>query len=385
MSSLLQAPVSLVAVMLKELRQTSRDKRVLVILVVAPLIQLVVLGYAVDLDVNQVAAVVADGDSTPESRAFVRGLLAGDTFVDAGSTPRAADAVAAVTRGEAAVALILPRGFGEARKSGRPTSLQLLADGSDSNRAIVAQNAASAYAQQLALADAQGRLVALAGLRGQATLIGRVTVEPRVLYNPTLDSAKYFVPGVAATLLLIVSIIITAMGLAREREMGTLEQVVVTPIRPLTLVAGKTIPYGLIGLVDLGLVLAAAMLLFDVPIRGSLSLIFLGGALYMVSVLGIGLFVSILARNQQQAFMTAIFFVMPAILLSGFITPIANMPEWLQPVTALDPVRHFVEILRAVMLKGATLSDIAPQLVALGGIGATIFGLATLGLTRRLA
>jgi ABC-2 type transport system permease protein len=213
----------------------------------------------------------------------------------------------------------------------------------------------------------------------------RTSVEPRVLYNPTLDSAIYFVPGVAATLLLIVSLIVTAMGLAREKEMGTLEQVLVTPIQPATLIAGKTIPYAVIGLIDLGLVLAVAMLLFDVPLRGDPTLIFAGGALYLLGILGIGLFLSTLARNQQQAFMGAMFFIMPAILLSGFMTPIANMPLWLQPVTVVNPVRHFVEILRAVMLKDAGWADVAPQLVALGGIGLTLFSLATVAMSRRLS
>jgi len=212
-----------------------------------------------------------------------------------------------------------------------------------------------------------------------------VQVEPRIFYNPTLDSAIYFVPGVAATLLLMVALIVMAMGLAREKEMGTLEQVLVTPIRPVTLIAGKTLPMGVIGLLDLALVVFAAMVLFDVPVRGSIGLVFLGGALYLLSVLGLGLLLSSLAKTQQQAFYLAMFIMLPATLLSGFMTPIANMPEILQPLTLLNPVRHFVEILRAVMLEGATTSDILPQLVALTGMGVTIFGAAALAVRRNLA
>ena len=379
------AVTALVAVMLKEIRQTVRDKRALAVLLVAPLFQLVVLGYAVNLDVSDVPTVIADEDRTATSRAVVAGLLAGDTFTLAGEVDRATDALATVAAGRASVAVVVPRGFGRDLAAGRPVTLQGLTDGADSNRAIVSQNALSAYATRLALDTVQARLDAAAGERGQALALGRTTVEPRVLYNPTFSSAHFFVPGVAATLLLIVSLIVTAMGLAREREVGTLEQVLVTPISPLGLVVGKTVPYGVIGLVDLGLVLSAAMVLFDVPLRGTLPVLFVGGALYLLSVLGLGLFVSALARTQQQAFMLAMLFIMPAILLSGFLTPIANMPDWLQPVTLFNPVRHYIEIMRAVMLKGAGFPDVLPQLAALAGMGLAIYGLAVLTLSRRLA
>jgi ABC-2 type transport system permease protein len=377
-------PTALLAVMAKELRQTVRDKRVMAILVVVPFVQLILLGYAVNLDVDHVPTAVADEDRSAESRAFLRGLFAGDTFDVAVHADRAQQAVDAVAQGEAAAAVVVPRGFGQDRKAGHPTAVQILTDGSDSNRAIVAQNAANAYAISVGLRGMQSRIAELAAARGRAASVPTISVEPRVLYNPTLNSALYFVPGVAATLLLIVAIVVTAMGLAREKEVGTLEQVLVTPIEPLSLIAGKTIPYGVIGLFDLGLVLTAAMFFFDVPIRGALPVLISGGALYLLSVLGIGLFVSTIARNQQQAFMTAIFFVMPAILLSGFVTPVGNMPEWLQPMTLFNPVRHFVEILRAVMLKGAGWTDVGPQLTALAGIGFSIFGLATMAMSRRL-
>ncbi|MCB9736527.1 MAG: ABC transporter permease [Deltaproteobacteria bacterium] len=380
----LRRPTALAAVMRKEVRQTVRDKRVLAILLVAPVMQLVVLGYAVNLDVHDVPTVVADEDRTAESRAFIEGLVAGDTFRLDAWRDRASEAVARVTRGESAVAVIVPRGFADALGRGETAEVQVLTDGSDSNRAIVAQNAASAYGLRRALAAAEATSARLAAARGAAVSLPRIAVEPRVLYNATLDSARYFVPGMAATLLLIVSVVVTAMGLAREKESGTLEQVLVTPIQPVTLIAGKTLPYGVIGLVDLGLVVTAAMVMFGVPLRGDLAVIFAGGALYLLSTLGVGLFVSTVARNQQQAFMTSVLVILPAILLSGFMTPIGNMPEWLQPVTALNPVRHMVEILRAVMLKGAGFADVAPQLVALAGIGLSVFGMAAMVMARRL-
>lgn len=381
----LKRPTALAAVMLKEIRQTARDKRVLAVLLVAPVFQLIVLGYAVNLDVNHVPTVVADEDRTAESRALVAGLVAGDTFDLSEQVERASDALAEVAAGRAAVAVVVPHGYARDRAAGRPVQIQGLTDGSDSNRAIVSQNALMAYATQRSLGDVRAQLARVSAARGVAVTLGGTVVEPRVFYNPTLTSSHYFVPGVAATLLLIVTIIVTAMGLAREKEVGTLEQVLVTPIQPLTLVLGKTIPYGVIGLMDLALVVTAAMVLFDVPLRGDLPTLFTGGALYLLSVLGIGLFVSAVAKTQQQAFMVAMLFVMPAILLSGFITPIANMPEWLQPLTAFNPVRHFVEVMRAVMLKGASFGDLLPQLAALAGMGLSIFGLAVLKLSRKLA
>ncbi|MFT7579054.1 MAG: ABC-2 type transport system permease protein [Myxococcota bacterium] len=381
----MNALVTLAAVLLKEVRQTLRDKRVMAVLIIAPVFQLIVLGYAVNLDVEQVPTAVADEDGSAASRALIAGLLAGDTFALVAETARAAEAIDMVSRGEASVAFIVPKGFAVDRAAGRKAYVQVLTDGSDSNRAIVAQNAAAAYVQRLALADVGARLEAASAARGAILYPSTVRVEPRVFYNPTLESPVFFVPGVAATLLLIVALVVTAMGLAREKEMGTLEQILVTPISPVTLIAGKTLPYAVVGLLDLALVLVVAMVLFDVPIRGSLLIIFVGGAFYLLSILGVGLFVSTIAKNQQQAFMSAIFFIMPAILLSGFITPVANMPEWLQPMTAVNPVRHFVELLRAVMLKDAGWVDVAPQLVALAGTGIALFAAASVAMGRRLS
>lgn len=375
---------SLLALMSKELRQTFRDKRMIALLVIAPTLQLIVLGFSVNLDVVHIPVTVVDEDRSPESRAFVEGLVAGDTFDLAAWDARPADAMARVERGEVPVALVLPRGYGRDLTHGDTAHVQALVDGGDSNRAIVAQNSLTAYGLSRALTLMSERLRAASAVLGSEPRISQVRVEPRVLYNPTMESRIYFVPGVAATLLLIVTVIVTSMGMAREKEMGTLEQVMVTPISPLTLVLGKTLPYAIIGIVDLGLVVAGGAWVFGVPLRGDLSLVLLGGVVYLLSTLGIGLLISTLARNQQQAFMGAFFIVMPAILLSGFMTPVENMPEWLQPLSIVDPVRHFVEVMRAVLLKDASLTDLLPQLAALGGIGLTVFSAASLVLYSRL-
>jgi ABC-2 type transport system permease protein len=376
---------ALLAVMAKEYRQTFRDKRMVMLLTVAPILQLILLGFAVNLDVNHVPTVVADEDRSAESRQLRDAIVAGDTFDEAVFAERAESAIESVTRGEASVAIILPRGLGEQMRRGDPVAVQALIDGSDSNRAIVAQNALSAFALKRAMSEAEAGLGAVAASRGQAASLPRINVEPRVLYNPTLNSRMYFVPGVAALLLLLVTFITSSAGLTREKELGTLEQVLVSPIRPEVFIVGKTLPYGLIGLGDLGFVVGMGAWIFEVPIRGSLWVLFAAGALYMLSTLGVGLLVSALARTQQQAFMGAFFFLLPATLLSGFITPVENMPEWLQPLTTLTPVRHFVEIMRAVLLKGAGAADLAAQFVALAGLGIVFYGTSAVILRRRLS
>lgn len=374
---------ALFALMSKEMRQTFRDKRMIALLIIAPLMQLIVLGFAVNLDVVHIPLVAVDEDRTPESRRFIEGLAAGDTF-DLVAHEDVTGALALVERGAVPVAVIVPRGFSRDLARGRPAQVQALVDGGDSNRAIVAQSALSAYGVSRSLALMRDRIQAVAATMGAAPRFSQVRVEPRVFYNPTLESRIYFVPGVAATLLLIVTVVVTSMGLAREREMGTLEQVMVTPISPVTLVLGKTLPYAVIGLADLGLVVAAGAWIFGVPLRGNLLVVLLGGSLYLLSTLGIGLLLSSIARNQQQAFMGAFFIVMPAILLSGFMTPVQNMPDWLQPLSTVDPVRHFVEVMRAVLLKGAGIGDLLPQLAAMAGIGLTVFLTAAMVLYRRL-
>lgn len=363
----------------KEFRQTFRDRRMIGILMIAPMIQLLVLGHAVNLDVDHVPTLVADEDHTAESRDFLDGLTAGDAFRRAGEAENGQEALDAIAGGKVPLAVIVPRGFAADVAAGRTASVQLLVDGGDSNRAIVAQNAAVGYT----LRRAQALIPPRPGqARGSAAV---VRVEPRVLFNPTMNSRIFFVPGVAATLLLVVTMIVTAMGLAREKESGTLEQILVTPLGATTLFLGKTVPYALIGLLDLGLVLAVGTWVFRVPLQGPLMVVFFGGSLYLMTLLGLGLLLGAVARTQQQAIVAAFFFIMPAILLSGFSSPIENMPSWLQPFTLLNPVRHFVEVMRGVLLRGAGFADLAPQLVALGGLGLVVFTGSAAVLKRKLA
>lgn len=365
--------VELLAVMRKELRQAFRDKRMAAMLLLVPVVQLVVLGYAVDLDVDEIPTVVCDQDHTPSSRELVQQLLADHTFALAGQTSDARQALEMLQKGQAAVAIVLPRGLARDLSRDDTSQVQILIDGTDPNRAQIASATATQIVSRAASKRMTEQLERVSMQRNLAASAPQVRLLPRVYYNPSLRSATYMVPGVAAMVLLVITTIVTAMGIAREREMGTLEQLLVTPLRPYVLLLGKCLPFAAIGLVDVAAILTVGSYLFDMPIRGSLLLVFAGTLLYLLSTLGAGVLISTMSTSQQQAILGGFFFLMPAILLSGFMTPIDNMPWWIRPITYLNPVRYFVEILRAVLLKAAGFSDVAGQFAALA-----LFGIGTI-------
>jgi ABC-2 type transport system permease protein len=378
--SLSTARRQLGAVFRKEVRQTVRDRRVMFLLVVAPLIQTVIFGAAVDFDVDQVPAVVVDHDRSDESRLHARRLLADGTLRRVGDLRGVEQAERELDDGRAAAALILPGGLAADLAAGRPAEVQVLLDGTDPNRAAVAGAAASRYFGELGERLARQRLEA----RGRPPP-AQAVLAPRVLFNPRLKTAPYIVPGIAGTLLVVVTTLVTAMGLAREREMGTLEQVMVTPIKPLWLLLGKLLPYLIVGCFDVLLLVGVGTWAFGVPIRGSLLVVGAVTLVYLVSTLGIGLLISTVSQTQQQAFLGGFLFMMPAILLSGVMTPIAAMPTWLQLVTFLNPVRHFAEVIRAVLLRGAGFGDVWFQLACLAVLGVGILGVAASRFRTQLA
>ena len=365
------------AIVRKEALQTLRDRRIVFMLVAAPLIQTILFGYAVDFDVDRVPTAVADLDRSAASREHVRRLLADGTLRGTEEARSGAEADALIDVDRAAAALIVPPGFGADLAAGRTARVQVVIDGTDPTRAGAAGSAASRY-----FASAAADLAAARGPAGAA--MPSVEVVPRVLYNPSLRTAVYTVPGILAMLLVVVTTIVTAMGLAREREVGTLEQVLVTPIRPFVLLAGKMTPFVAIGLFDVLLVLTAASWIFAVPVRGPLAVLGLGTLLYLCSTLGVGLLISTMASTQQQSFLGGFLFILPAALLSGIMTPIAAMPPWLQAITWLNPLRFFAQLVRAVLLRAAGLADTWPQIAALGVYGVAILAAATLRFRRRM-
>lgn len=371
--------VQLRAVFRKEVLQTVRDRRVMFLLIVAPLLQTIVFGYAVDFDVDQVPTVVVDRDHTSESRLHARRLLADGTLVRSEDKNSVAEGEEALDRDQAAAVVVLPEGLERDLLAERPAEIQVVLDGTDPNRATVAAGAVSRYFGEA------GRDLAERRVRAMGGWVPSVDLVPRVAYNPSLSTPPYIIPGVIAMLLLIVTTVVTAMGMSRERETGTLEQVLVTPIRPIYLLLGKMAPFLLIGFLDVALVLGAGAYLFEVPMRGDLAVVALAALLYLMSTLGVGLFISSTSKTQQQSFLSGFLFAMPAILLSGVMTPIHAMPEWLQVVTLLNPARYFVEAMRGVLLKGAGYQELAQQLGALAAFGFVIIAGATLRFKKQMS
>ncbi len=372
--------VQYLAVVRTEVLQTLRDRRIMFILIAAPLIQTVLLGFAVNFDVDRVPAAVADMDGSAESRDHLRRLLADQTLRRAADAPSAEAAADMLDADRAALAVVIPPRLGADLQAGRPAEVQVVLDGTDPNRANVAAGAAQRYFGEVGQGLARDRLAAR-GLPPPP----RVEVAPRVLYNPSLKTPPYIIPGILAMLLVVVTTIVTAVGLAREREVGTLEQVMVTPIRPLWLLAGKMTPFVAIGFFDVMLLLATGTWIFDVPIRGSLWVLALGTLLFLLTTLGTGLLISTSSQTQQQAFLGGFLFILPAVLLSGIMTPIHSMPPWMQAVTLLNPLRYYAELSRGNLMKAAGLGDLWRQFLALTIFGAAIFGLATLRFRKRMA
>jgi ABC-2 type transport system permease protein len=353
----------------KELLQIRQDRRMLGVSLAAPLLQVLLLGYAATTDVKYSVMAVCDQDRTPESRDLIRSFTTSGYFVHGPSVDHVSDVDRSIERGDASVALVIPPDFGRDLMTGRSPQIQMIFDGSDANTASVLLG----YATQIVTSNAvrAGGPVRVQGLAG-----GTLVPEPRVWFNPDLKSSNFMVPGVVALVLMIITMTLTSLGIVKEKEIGTLEQLLVTPIRPFELILGKLIPFVLIGFVDVAIVLAIARYWFQVPMLGSLPLLFGLSGLFILTTLGLGLFISTIAKSQQQAMLIAqFFFFMPFMFLSGFAFPISNMPTVIQYAAYLIPLRYFLEIVRGVFLKGAGFAELWPQALALLGLGVAIFSL----------
>lgn len=358
----------------KEFLQFRRDKRMFVTSFVTPVMQLLLLGFAATLDVKDVALVVQDQDRSPASRALVDRFAHNPSFRLVAQVDRAADVDGFIDAGVALVALVIPPNFGADLAAGRTATLQALVDGSNANTANISLN----YTAQLVNGYGRGVLLERQQRFGLRTL-PMVVPEVRVWYNPELRSRWFMVPGVLAMLLMIITMVFTSLAIVREQEIGTLEQLNVTPLRPWQLILGKLAPFTLIGLIDVGLVTAVAVFGFGVPLRGSLALLYALSGLFLLSSLGLGLLVSTVARTQQQAMMGSMFFViLPMMYLSGFIFPIENMPEPVQWITYAMPLRYFFVIIRGLFLKGVGLEALWDEATALFVLGAAILAISLL-------
>ncbi len=374
------------AVIKKELRQTVRDRRMMALLLAAPVIQLTVFGYAVNFDIDHVPTVVVDHDDSHASRTHLRRLLADGTLEQVARTPSEPDAERMLETGEAAIVLVVPHGFEHDLTRGRTATVQAILDGTNPNRANVAGAAIATYfAQEADVISSGCGCSRLASLGMAAPTLPDLSIRSRVLFNPELKTAIYMVPGVLAILLMLITTIISAMGLSRERERGTLEQIMVTPVPSGLLILGKIVPFAGFGLVDFGFALTVGAYLFDLPLlRADFALLFLATGLYLLTTLGVGLLISTFSSSQQQAFMGGFLFMLPASLLSGIMTPVQSMPDWLRPFTMINPLRHYAEVLRGSLLRGAGFAELSTQLTVLGVMGVTVFTFASLRFRRSI-
>lgn len=362
--------------LIKEFIQVFRDKRTRFILIGPPIIQMLVFGYAATYEIRHVPTVVVDLDHSQESRDLISLFTSSPYFDVQHELVNSRQIGDLIEQGKTTVGIEIDAGFAERLRKGETAPVQVIVDATNSNTALIA----SGYISQIALGFAQRyQQDRIARIAPQfAEVIPQVELEPRPWYNPGLSSRWFFVPGVIGSLTLVLVVTLTAFAVVREREIGTLEQIMVTPIRPAEFILGKTLPFFLIGLFDVSLIAAVGTLWFRIPFRGHFSVLLTGSVLFIVCMLGVGLLISTVSSTQQQAMVTAFFFIMPAIAFSGFGFPISTMPHWMQMLTYAVPLRYFLIVLRGTYLKGVGFEILWPQMAAMTGLGVGLLTVAIL-------
>ncbi len=362
----------LTRMMRKEFLQLLRDKRMFPILFVAPVIQLIILGFAVNFEVEHIPTAVCDADKSGESRDFLAHFFAGGHFVRAVETNDLPAIDKLMEHGTVHTALVIPQGFGRSLRRGEATRVPILVNGSDTTYAMnslaLSVQITSRYSSNILLSRAMvSALPAPAG----------IDLRDRVWYNPELKTRFFMVPAILGLILMIITVMLTAMAIVREKEAGTMEMLVVTPLHKLSLLLGKLLPFLVIGLIEVLLVTLAALFVFGLPLRGSAALLFSGSLLFLCNTLGLGLLVSTISHTQQQAMMTVMFgILMPFIYLSGFVFPIASMPAAFQYLSKGIALTYYLEIVRSLFLKGSGIEVLYPDFIALTILGVVTFAAA---------
>ncbi len=359
--------------LIKEFIQVFRDPRMRAVVLILPCIEVLVIGYAVNMDIRDIRTGVYDLDNTPASRELLARFSQSGYFHVVARVDGDRQMQDLIDRSAVQVVLRINHGFAGDLDAGRTAAIQVICDGTDSNTAGIAMSyvnrIASGYARQVLVERIDARAHPL-------NPPPRIDFRSRAWFNENLESRNYFVPGVIVIVVSLVSLLLTSMAVVREKEIGTIEQIMVTPITPAEFILGKTLPFVLISFVDVTLILLIGVFWFEVPLRGNLGLLYFATGLYLLTMLGVGLFISTLSQTQQQAMMSTFLFFFPAMLLSGFSFPIANMPRVIQWLTYLNPVAYFLVIVRTIFLKGVGLSYLWPQLLALAAMGVATLVLA---------
>jgi ABC-2 type transport system permease protein len=368
--------------LIKELAQIKRDRSLLGILIVAPIFQLLIMGFAANTDIRDIQLIVRDNDHSYHSRDYIQSLGASGYFKITPATGAERDDEALLVSGKAGLILTIPPSFAKHLLGGQSVAVQVLVDGSDSNFGV---NGLSMLQKATRLFSTRNIRLTTAYLSRQGIKLPSVEAETRAWYNPHLLSRYYMVPALMGVLLLVTTMLVTSMSLVKEREDGTMEQLIVTPLRPAELMIGKLLPFVLIGLIEVTLALGVIRGVFGIPLRGNVLLLYAFSGLFLLTTLGMGLLVSTLVKTQQQAMMVAAFFVlMPFVLLSGFIFPVENMPAAIQTLAAFIPLKYYLEIVRGLFLKGTGFNELwYPALILfLWGVG--ILAIASLKFRKKM-
>jgi ABC-2 type transport system permease protein len=371
-------------IIIKEFIQVFRDKRLRFFLIVPPLVQLITYGYVINFDIKHVAMAIFDENRTKESRDLIDRFRSNEWFDVKRYVLSERELIDLINQGDVTMALRIQWDFAKQLQQGKSGPVQIIVDATDSNAALIV----SRYASQV-IGDYSTEILFQRLNRQGTEWLGEVNlpliVEPRAWFNDNLISRYSMIPGVIAMVVLLLSLMLTALAVVREKEIGTLEQILVTPIRPIELMLGKTVPFILITLVDVVLVTLVGILWFEVPFRGSILVLFLGTMAFLFNSVGLGLLISTIASTQQQAMMAGNFFLTPAILLSGLIFPVANMPAFFQYLTYLNPLMYFIIVVQGVFLKGAGVGILWPQMLAMAGLGLVMILVAVLRFKRHVA
>ena len=375
-------------VVIKECRQMLRDTRMRIMLFAQPIVQLTLFGFAVNLDVDRVPMGWFDGDRSQTSRELLAGFEGSGRFRLVAVAATDTEVQHLLDSGKVQVVVRVLPGFARDLQRGHTAGVEVLIDGTNSNIASLVSSYSSEVISRFSTGVLEQRIntrrLATGGSSPAAIPLPGVEARARIWFNPDLRSRFYFVPGVLVTIMMIVTVSLTALAIVREKEIGTMEQLMVTPLRPIELMLGKTLPFALVGIVQVFLVVGAAILVFRVPFRGNPLLLLACAFLYLMTTLGAGLFISTISHTQHQAMMAMFFFVVPAFILSGFAFPIQNMPVFVQYLTYLDPLRYFMEIVRGIFLKGTGFSTLWPQMLALGAYGTGVIALSAIRFRKTL-
>jgi ABC-2 type transport system permease protein len=372
----------------KEFRQMFRDIRMWVVLVGSPLFLLLLFGYAVNLDVKDVRMAYLDRDKTAQSRELVERFTASKYFIPVAALPYEDEADKLLDKGTVEFVLLVPDGFSRRIKSGKASEVQILIDGTDSGRASVTVSYVNEIVSAFSLKYFGKKVVLSVLSRGKAAQTPKmkknVELKERVLYNQNLSSRNFYLPGILSLIISLITVTLTAMSIVKEREMGTIDQIAVSPISSYELIAGKTIPFIIVSFFDTILITCIMIFWFRVPFNGSFLFLLLASLVFVISTTAVGLFISTISKTQQQALLSVFLFFMPATMFGGFAFPLYVMPQSIMWISYINPMQYYIKIIRAIFLKGAGPIILGPDILALAAIGAVLFFLSSRRFSRRM-